>query len=270
MQYTMRWLPVLATSAAISVAGFFYLVKPVISEMNSLHIIEKRLQQDVANLRAHVAKNSSARNNTAVQGRRKQLPGWKELLSVFHFTDMQILSVTASRKLPYFSDAIETKRIHAKGDYMQLVNLFHALSSSQHAFLITDFSLKPDLRAAFSADLEIMMLNGDGRYTANHLLSSRVTLSDPFCHGDNKQIMRDAGASAMLSTPYELMKMIGYLQNANRINALILLPNQQLKLVQAGAVLGSEKAIISRILPDRLQLLFPDKSRREMLLSDQA
>lgn len=157
--------------------------------------------------------------------------------------------------------------ITLQGHPNNLLSFLIALKPNQHPFTLLDFSFVPKEQSKYVLTLAILLMSTsrlEGPIKTTARSHQAITVTNLFC---SRQFSTAHDANLLQSNPLSQIKMIGYLAQGHRHQALVLLHDHLVFSVNEQTILGQERFRIQSITEDRIKLLSPTGEYKTLLLS---
>ncbi len=247
LQHRYRWVYAFAFSGVIFLLSFFYDVQPSWSKLKHLNNAKKSLQRKLAGHPfVHPVVMSKPPSSTEVLSDLFRLANEKGI----QLQSVKVTSPTATFML--------------QGDFQQLTSFIGQLTQSMGHLLLLDFSYKSIDANHFALMMTVLM-------TKNNLSNSppvpfSLLSYNPFCLAGNVENLNAQNALIRAHMiPIEQIKMVGYLQQGERHQALLLLPEGLVVAVEQGMEVGKEKGVVMTVQAENVVVRLPDK--RQLIIT---
>jgi hypothetical protein len=261
MQYKYRWIHAIVITLVIFMLGFFYTLQPDLEQLANLRKREAHLVQRLA-MHKKIIKQKiikidrmAKENSPSAQDARPHF-----LADIVALVHLHGLIIQSMKMVPLLSDAI-TLHLVLKGNFQQAMSFAFALSKPVYPAFILDFSYQVSEKNKVILTMKVLMLDGNRQIDDPQEILS--PLHNPFCFGRSANELDSKNEeNKRASTPLTQLKMVGYLQQDFRCQALILLPTNAVIAVVVGSILGLEHGNVIAVTKDHVVVELPDKRRR--------
>lgn len=258
MQYQYRWLYAVILSTILQFFGFFYLINPQWLQIVSLKR-EINNHEQILSLMHDEKKQPKMLMKPFIILSQSQPEFIFDLISVANMKGLNLSSLhLLSSKDPYglFVHLI------LLGSYSQFIDFVDSFEDSRYPVTILDFNYKStkNNQAEFAMDISIIKTNIE-RHVLTHIDVTKTY--NPFCisgGGFVEQIDNINLQTVSLSQ----LKMVGYFEQDHTAFALLALPNNRIKDIKLGAIIGREQGVAMHISKDKIDVRMPDGGLRNI------
>lgn len=142
------------------------------------------------------------------------------------------------------------------GDYAHVAAFLLGLFQQNYTVLVSQFSYKVKSMRDVMFSGELVALNE----VSDYLPQSKQTSPNPFC-GMAIEDLTSINDSQQQNESLSTIRMIGYVQQGERKQAMIVLPSHAVLAVVEGMHLGREQGEISEITPNFIRLTLPKNTQ---------
>lgn len=253
MHYQLRWLYLGMISLILLAMSYMYDIQPVLKQLAELNHAEKKLIKKLHIAQSFNAKFKKIKNVTPLPV-KNELDRTQDLIAYMHANDLMIRTIRFST-LRETSQSERALHFVVEGNLQQWYSFITSLEKLDHLIRIRDFSCKVNEKNNLVFTMDIL-LSRNHIYPLNKQPQKINALHHTFCPPEGLTYSLNQTGTA--SVPIRQIKMMGYLHNYQHSQALLLLPNRMMLSVAQGERLGKERAVITDIHKDRINVKLPD------------
>lgn len=246
MYFEHRWAYSLCVSAMLISLGYMYDVRPSLVRLRDLEATELILSERLL----HVDKNNLKASNPVLLKSKNQFAGLHDLINKIHENGLSIVKIQPPLGKNIKSEYYVTHFI-MEGN---IQNIYYFIESYEDIISVKNFSIRVTENNHIVLAVDILLRYFyDLKQVQNNKILQKI--NPFFCYARKHSIFH----SVTQTFPLKQMKMVGCFHQGNRQQALILLPNQALLSLERGAMVGSERAIVSEVHKDYVLLKLPNE-----------
>lgn len=256
MIYKYRWLYAILLSSITLLIGYFYDLKEKWIHLAELKKNEKSFLERSIHTVSLTAQNNKS-GPTLFLPKQSELMLIANMVKLARMTGLSILSIqSGNQRAAHFF----TLQMVTEGQFVQASAFIEELEKLK-GMKIFRFSCQLSSQLLVRMELEIGLPFSSLQSSLAQMSSHTISLKrNPFCiHSTINEPQFYYSDSKLLSFPVAGLKMVGYLQQGKHVQALLLLPNNDLAAVEQGVVVGKELASVTAIQPDRIQVTWQTK-----------
>lgn len=267
--YQYRWLYAVALSAAIILTGMYFTVIPAISQIIEFSSIENKLLEQLTVIKRAAEKipgTSYAMSINNFQQQHDQMELLADLLNLVHLHGLMVQTANFLPARKFYQQEVVIIKLVIQGDFQQFYAFVSTLVKQNNMNIILDFSYKPSMNNQLLFTMEIGVSNMTRQHSLSNLAFHNPHLSNPFCSLLNNSEMAYDRLIDWQNIPLGQLKMLGFFQQGQRIQALLGLPNNTIFAIKPGMIIGKEHALVAAIYPNQLLLRLPAGKQMKILL----
>lgn len=172
---------------------------------------------------------------------------------------------TISYLTPPILTTAQSYEIRMLGEFKQLISFLYQLRKENLPLILNELHIQLDEQAKLSITLIISFATTayiDLEAQPLPLLSSII--DDPFC-GKSSLFTAAARQTALKATSLNLIRMVGYMGNTEKNQAIVVLPNSKIYNISIGDELGEQRAIVKAISAEKMVVELQDHRLVEIL-----
>ncbi len=255
MHYQYRWLYAIVLNLMLTAAAYYY-------DMRDKFMRVAELQQTENEIRTKFVGVKSLANPKWIQPPKLSSVETSELTSVSALVNLAHINGLSIQAIKVVSTD-EARMIHfiVQGQFQSLYSFIFTLEREANLAEIQHFSCGLTQQQQLQMQADILLHNSvTPSFTTTR--SHSLKIDNPFCASTHiNGWAQGFSLTQMQSTSIRLMKMVGYLHQEQRTQALILLPNTDLVAIQKGSILGKEQATVTDIQPNLIKVELQNKSQ---------
>jgi len=266
MKYKYRFIYAVLISLIIIFWGFYRDLQPKLHELGLLQNKVVLLKSRMDYLQKTFAHNSISKQRLLSPPQQNSSPEMV-LTAILNTAALNGLVVQSTKIGMLGSDKNnQTLPVYLSflSDFNHFMLFVQALASQHYPIMINHFLLKLAEQNQISIELNLIIFSRTTHFLAEkNLFITKSNFFNPFCLTENTSglpIINPISDSERLQKwPLLQLKMIGYLQEAHRLAAIVLLPDGALVDVVAGSKIGKEQGVVSLIKQDRIVILLANQ-----------
>lgn len=238
MHYRYRWLYALGIFFISFCFSFYYVIHPEWTELRSLKSKTKKLKQEVFLMPS---------KHDKIFEKFRFLPTKKDfllILTALEFTTgVKIISLKDKPHLPLTPLEAKMLSLTIQGNHQQVFLFLDQLL--EHPFVLLDFNYHFNLKQVL-LNIDLLILKNNNLFNKTSSMSKMIGQPHhSFCRQTTSQL---------LWPPLRQIKMIGYMKQGQRAQAILFLPTHQLVHVDVGTFIGQERGKVFKILPRQIDV----------------
>lgn len=249
MLYQYRWLCAGMLSVLLFLTGYECYLSPL---QNEISIMQQTLIDLSTDLPTTNVATDTYHSASLVQ--KNKLQQIASLVALMHVHGFVLNKVNQSADMT-------NVHIELQGLYPQWITLLNVLQQ-QTGLRLQSVTCRWTEKNNLQIDMNVLL---SGSQQPENVIGNKIAIKNPFnvfCIAENIQKWHvKTNANALISIPLLQLKMVGYLQFDQQVEAMIALPNHLTGSVQRGDLLGIEHAVVTEIYPRYLVLELPDGKR---------
>jgi hypothetical protein len=254
MQYKYRWWYVLVIILVGIAIVFFFVVVPCIDDLHTMQASEQKLAVDLL-----AQKQAVAKFHEQSIGKNKQAYSLEEMFARMYASGLSVQEVSVTARRSFYFASIEVVHVVAAGDVAALSAFLFPVLPSKLGVIVEDFSYRVSPSRQMIVTMNLVDWQSDIElagmtrlaYSAEHL---------PFCVSD-AELPHLSRTEEILAVPLDQINMVGRLQQANRVVALVSTPMGIFFDVEQGSILGKERGRVKTINQDRIVIVVRGQER---------
>lgn len=224
--YKKRWLCAAGMILILVVLGYGYDLYPLQNQIAELQKVDINIHEKLLFPAEKHAENPD----------QKKMSDMHAFVGVIHASG---LTIQAINRLGNSNEM----HVDLQGNYQQWMNFIYILQQKSQLINVHNFTCKWSEKNNLEISLDVLLLGN------LHAMPYQYIGLNPFCTLENLDHWIDQKAKNVLLTPLAQIKMVGYLQLGRRNQAMMLFPDKIIKTVEAGNVLGLERAQVVKVFP---------------------
>ncbi len=254
MHYNYRWVFALIISVIILSVGYFYDLSCHQHRLQNLHHVEKALMR-----RSIINVVAKPRNMPSVIKSKKPINYLLAIaaLASKHAVRIEKMSIVKSA---LFASNTQKIQLSVQGEYLSVAAFVSDLFHQSYAILPARFVYKEMVgsRVSFNGELIVTSI-----LMPEDLIAQKPPQRSLFCSASAELVNEDTNVPLIFDS-LNAIKMIGYMEQGLRKQALIMLSNRTLITVIPGMKLGSEHGEVIEIQPKAIKILLPNNKQFEL------
>jgi|GEM_PF-6192936 hypothetical protein len=270
MRYQYRWFYAAAMMLLLIAAGYFEVIAPEVRQLILLNMREQELKDKIhASSRIVTQVSGSKRSRRETQ--KEELSWLQDLSGRVHLSGLSLEAVRVISSHNLQMPGSKTAQLVVQGGFPQMMALLSAADKEDFSTQIQDFVIRLTAQDQLQMNMMIVPRQNADPLTESALGNVPVDsqgMHNSFCMPEiikDKIQVQDASESSHV--PLALIKMIGYVHQGGRAQALALLPDHRMIPVSVWSEIGKEHGIVAAIQPDRMVINVPGKKKLEVKLS---
>lgn len=245
--YNYRWFYALIISLAILFSGYSYDLSDHLHLLFALWKTEKNLSFRI--IIHPVAKTYLPKNNKDI----------KPLLEIATLANKYAVSVEKIQILKSSLVAPDVQKIQliVHGDNLHLADFVSALLHQAYPVLYSHFNYKENSAPKLTFNGELFVTSNAA---TEKMIDVKPVQHNPFCSGHLEPLKTEENGQS-LSDSLNVIRMIGYVEQYPRKQALVMLSNHSILAVNMGMQLGIERGEVVEIQHNRIRLLLPNNKQ---------
>jgi hypothetical protein len=244
MHYQLRWLYLVIINLTLLAISYICDIQPKLQQLSELRHAEKKLIKNLSFASSLAEKSQNIKNVTSIS-KKSEWEKIQVLITRMHANGLMIREISASERAMNWV---------VEGNLQQWYLFILSLETLNHLIHVRDFSCKLNEKNNLVFIMDILQ----SREYIYPLSKQRMSkqrkkpnaLQYSFCPPEGMPY--SLSQSDNVSVSIQQMKMVGYLHNSQRTQALVLLPNKMMLKVAQGEHLGREHAVITEIYKDKM------------------
>jgi Tfp pilus assembly protein PilO len=263
MQYKYRWYYAASIFLSLIISGFFYSIQPAWTELITLQENQQHLRQQWGVLRQFSNQSASELNLTFPEHEEMQPVHWEDIFTLAYESGLSIQSFNLVPQSEFDPHTLHKIHLIIRGDFLQITEFLSRMTKELKVIVMTDFSYTSRQENKFIISMDVLL----GRNSLQKLTLNSPTIyhdesrHNPFCLTANELILKNE-REELLRTPLAHIQMIGYLQQDNRVMAIVLSPSGAVFDINIHSSLGAEQGVVAAITPHYLIVKINGKEQR--------
>lgn len=243
MLYQYRWWHAAGLLLILVVIGYGYDFYPLQNQIYELKQSEIHLQEKLINTPLFPAKMSA--ENIKISGENT-------LVNAIHVSGLTIQTI---HLLPNDQSENIVMHVDMRGSYQQWIALMNALEQKKQLISVQNFSCKSTEKNNLQIGIDVLLMQNAQVISYQQEVKSQ---NNPFCTRDNVDQWLNQSVDEVLLSPITQIKMVGYLQLGTHSQALMLLPNNVMRTIEMGSLLGVERGVVVAIYREHVVVRMRD------------
>lgn len=274
MHYRYRWFYAAAISLLLAASGYYEIIKPGLHQLFLLNMTENDLTEKIR-LSKRLGSQTSIKPNSK-QGVRQESHqmefNWLyDLIARMHVSGLSVETINIVPAQLQRQTNGSMARLVVHGDFLQLMSLLFDTSKGDFSTRLQDFDIKVTEQDKLRVTMNVLPSAYHFQYDDTSLLNTHTDgqeMRNSFCLPKKIDSAARANDLGELSkVPLELIRMVGYMQQGERNEALVLLPDNNVIAVELRSVIGKEHGVVAAIQHNHILVKLPDGKKWEITLS---
>lgn len=263
LSYPLRWMVAMINCVVVIGLSYCVYLQPLIAKLTELKQKERDLTVRVLAINQSV-KQIKAKNSVKVLAEKNAVDKIAELEMIAHASGLDFKTLSTGKLM----------HLTLQGSFPQFTAFAATMALQTKGLVVGDFTLNVNrqlkhfkqqgLQFALDIPFSTVYLN----VAASHQEIKMSDVQNPFCINEATWMSGfEAFASGMDSIAVGNIKMTGFLQQAERRQALLLLPDSRVVAAERGVVIGKEHGVVEEIAKNSVVIVLPDGKKLKIVMS---